>query len=59
MNGIKLMIFQLNKCIFKKVNCKWKYSQMQRSQGTSDIKTWKLMKRLTLELHVNTKLSIT
>ena len=27
-------------CIFKKVNGTWKYSWMQRSQGTTDMKTW-------------------
>ena len=27
-------------CIFKKVNGIWKYSWMQRSQGTTDMKTW-------------------
>ena len=27
-------------CIFKNENGLWKYSWMQRSQGTTDIKTW-------------------
>ena len=27
-------------CIFKNVNGTWKYSWMQRSQGTTDITTW-------------------
>ena len=27
-------------CIFKNVNSAWKYSWMQRSQGTTDMKTW-------------------
>ena len=27
-------------CIFKKVNGIWKYAWMQRSQGTTDMKTW-------------------
>ena len=27
-------------CIFKKENGIWKYSWMQRSQGTTDMKTW-------------------
>ncbi len=27
-------------CIFKKVNGTWKYALMQRSQGTTDMKTW-------------------
>ena len=27
-------------CIFKNVNGTWKYSWMQRSQGTTDMKTW-------------------
>ena len=27
-------------CIFKNKNGLWKYSWMQRSQGTTDIKTW-------------------
>ena len=28
-------------CIFKNENGTWKYSWMQRSQGTTDMKTWK------------------
>ena len=27
-------------CIFKKENGLWKYTWMQRSQGTTDMKTW-------------------
>ena len=27
-------------CIFRNINCTWKYSWMQRSQGTTDMKTW-------------------
>jgi len=27
-------------CIFKNINGTWKYSWMQRSQGTTDMKTW-------------------
>ena len=27
-------------CIFKNVDSTWKYSWMQRSQGTTDMKTW-------------------
>ena len=27
-------------CIFKNENDLWKYSWMQRSQGTTDMKTW-------------------
>ena len=27
-------------CIFKNVSGTWKYSWMQRSQGTTDMKTW-------------------
>ena len=27
-------------CIFKNVDGSWKYSWMQRSQGTTDMKTW-------------------
>ncbi len=27
-------------CIFKNENCTWKYAWMQRSQGTTDMKTW-------------------
>ena len=27
-------------CIFKNVNGTWKYAWMQRSQGTTDMKTW-------------------
>ena len=27
-------------CIFKNINGIWKYSWMQRSQGTTDMKTW-------------------
>jgi len=27
-------------CIFKKENGTWKYAWMQRSQGTTDMKTW-------------------
>ena len=27
-------------CIFKNVDDTWKYSLMQRSQGTTDMKTW-------------------
>ena len=27
-------------CIFKNENGKWKYAWMQRSQGTTDMKTW-------------------
>ena len=27
-------------CIFKNVDGTWKYSWMQRSQGTTDMKTW-------------------
>ena len=27
-------------CLFKNVNGTWKYSWMQRSQGTTDMKTW-------------------
>ena len=27
-------------CIFKNENGTWKYSWMQRSQGTTDMKTW-------------------
>ena len=53
------MIFQLNNCIFKNINFKLKYYQMKRSYGTSDIKTWKIMKRLIPEPDFNTKLSIT
>ena len=28
-------------CIFKNENIAWKYSWMQRSQGTTDMNTWK------------------
>ena len=28
-------------CIFKNENGLWKYAWMQRSQGTTDMKTWK------------------
>ena len=28
-------------CIFKNENGRWKYAWMQRSQGTTDMKTWK------------------
>tara|TARA_B100000401_G_scaffold286298_1_gene195809 strand:+ start:290 stop:673 length:384 start_codon:yes stop_codon:yes gene_type:complete len=28
-------------CIFKNENSAWKYSWMQRSQGTTDMNTWK------------------
>ena len=27
-------------CIFKNANGTWKYAWMQRSQGTTDMKTW-------------------
>ena len=27
-------------CIYKNENDTWKYSWMQRSQGTTDMKTW-------------------
>ena len=27
-------------CIFKNENCSWKFAWMQRSQGTTDMKTW-------------------
>jgi len=27
-------------CIFKNENGTWKYAWMQRSQGTTDMKTW-------------------
>ena len=32
--------FSTYTCIFKNVNGTWKYSWMQRSQGTTDMTTW-------------------
>ena len=32
--------FSTYTCIFKNENGNWKYSWMQRSQGTTDMKTW-------------------
>ena len=40
-------------CIFKNENGIWKYAWMQRSQGTTDIKTWEYMKRLLLATQDN------
>ena len=38
--GSQNIDFSTYTCIFKNVNGTWKYAWMQRSQGTTDMKTW-------------------